>query len=106
MESEGKKQLLSALGMARRAGKLAMGRTNAKAALHRGKAEMILLSSDISPALERELRYLVSLEKAPIPVLKADVSISEIYMATSMKAGVAAVTDKNFAKKIMMLLGA
>ncbi|MCD7723640.1 MAG: ribosomal L7Ae/L30e/S12e/Gadd45 family protein [Clostridiales bacterium] len=102
MTEESKNSLLSLLGLARRAGKLAMGRTRAKAALHSKSAEMILLASDISGALQREINYLAANEKTP--VYTPGFSINEIYYACAFKSGVIAVTDKNFAAKILSLV--
>lgn len=101
MTDDEKKRLLSTLGLARRAGKLAMGRTQAKRAMHAGKAAVILLASDISDALAREINYLAANEKTPVITLT--VTIDEIYFACALKAGVIAVTDKNFAAKITSL---
>ncbi len=104
MDEIKKKQLLSTLGLAKRAGKLAMGRTQTKRAMHAHNAYLILIASDISPALVRELNYLNSLEEKEIPVIQMDLTIAQIYFACAYKAGVIAVTDKNFSKKILNML--
>ncbi|MCI9641480.1 MAG: hypothetical protein HFJ98_01595 [Eubacterium sp.] len=42
--------------------------------------------------------------KFDIPVFYTDITIVEIYFSCGYKAGVIAVNDKNFSKKIISLL--
>ena len=79
-------KVISMLGLARRAGKLSMGHDMAQHALFGHKAKTI------------ELHHF------KVKVIKTDITIDEIYFGVGYKAGVIAVDDENFAKKIISLL--
>lgn len=89
--------ILSRMGIARRAGLLAVGTEKVIAAIKSRKACLILLSSDISLKTEKELRFLAK-EKAEIMRINAD--LTTMSAAIGIRAGIAAVTDGGLAEAI------
>ena len=98
-----KNKLLSMLGLARRAGKLSMGHDAALSAVLDKKAALLILTSDTSDRLHREFKTAMERNGINIPVLIPDITISEIHYSCGYKAGVIAVNDENFSKKIISL---
>lgn len=98
-----KNKILSMLGLARRAGRLSMGHDTALSAVLDGKAEMLIFASDTSSRLRREFETAMKKRNISIPVFNADITISEIHYSCGYKAGVIAVNDENFSKKIISL---
>lgn len=99
-----KNKVLSMLGLARRAGRLSMGHDTALSAVMEGKAECLVFASDTSERLRLEFKTAMDKRKFDIPVFYTDITIVEIYFSCGYKAGVIAVNDKNFSKKIISLL--
>lgn len=99
-----KNKALSMLGLARRAGKLSMGHDAALSAVLDKKASLLILTSDTSPRLRREFKTAMEKNGIGIPVLIPDITISEIHYSCGYKAGVIAVNDENFSKKIISLI--
>ena len=92
---------LSLLGLARRAGKLAVGMDAAAEALRQGEAALIVLARDISERTEREIRQIAGEGQAGILTLPAE--MDRIGAAIGKRAGVIAVKDEGFARKIAAL---
>ncbi|MEZ3421460.1 MAG: ribosomal L7Ae/L30e/S12e/Gadd45 family protein [Eubacterium sp.] len=99
-----KNKALSMLGLARRAGKLSMGHDTALSAVMEKKAELLIFACDTSDRLRREFQTAMDKRGIDIPVIAADITISEIHYSCGYKAGVIAVNDKNFSTKISSLL--
>lgn len=94
-------RLLSLLGIARRAGRLALGNDAAReAALRRGCA-LILLSSDLSPRTARAV--LAAAERGNVKTETLRATMDEIGAAVGKRTGVIAVNDTGFAKKLLAL---
>ena len=92
---------LSLLGLARRAGKLAVGMEAAAEAIRQGEAALIVLARDISKRTEREIRQIAGESQAGILTLPAE--MDRIGAAIGKRAGVIAVKDEGFARKITAL---
>ena len=65
-----KEKLLSMLGIARRAGKIAMGFDAAAEAMHKGEARLLVLAADLSERTERAVRRIA--EETNTPVMPSD----------------------------------
>lgn len=89
--------VLSRMGIARRAGLLAVGTEKVTAAIKSGAAQLVLLASDISPKTEKELRYLAS---GKTEIIRIDADLATMSAAIGIRAGIAAVTDGGLAKAI------
>ena len=89
--------LLSAMSMARGAGKLKIGFDAAKDAAAQG-APLVILASDVSERTRRSAQAFC--EEGSVSLLEADITQDEIKDKFGWKFGVAAVTDRNFAKLI------
>ncbi|MBQ7288955.1 MAG: ribosomal L7Ae/L30e/S12e/Gadd45 family protein [Clostridia bacterium] len=89
--------VLSRMGIARRAGLLAVGTEKVTAAVKSGRAHLIILASDISPKTEKELRFLT---KGKTEMMRIEADLSAMSAAIGIRAGVAAVTDNGLAQAI------
>ena len=95
-------QLLSLLGLARKANLCAFGHDAAKAALREHRARTCLLCADASPRLKEEFRFLAKEARAPLFEIAA--TSADIKQATQYKAAVLTVNEKGFADIIAKLL--
>lgn len=91
------------LGICRKAGKLIYGTESVKKSLAENKAKLILISSNISEKTEKELNFFA--KKNNIPVVRTGFNTNELSKATGTVAGVFAVIDSGFAKRIIELGG-
>lgn len=91
------------LGMARRAGKLAMGHDMVKQSVIKGKAGLVILCSDASPRLKRELEDLTERYNGTRLII-TDITMAEVHFTIGYKAAVMAVEDENFSNRIFELL--
>ena len=98
-----KNKLLSVLGLARRAGRLAMGHDAALKSIYTSKAKLLIFANDISERSKKEMTLALNKNKINIPVLPLDISIDEIHYSCGYKAGIIEVNDENFSKKIISL---
>ena len=94
-------KLLSLLGLARRAGKLALGADAAEEALCGGKAALAVLAADISPRTEEAARRAAA--RYGVPVCKLRWTMDRLGAAVGKRAGVIAVKDAGFAGAIAAL---
>lgn len=98
------KKYLSMLGMARRAGKLAMGHDLALKAIKAKKAQLLIFAQDASPRVEKEFqKHIVNLS-CNIPVIRIEENIADIHKALGYKAGIITVNDNNFSRRITELI--
>ena len=87
---------LSMLGLARRAGKLAMGHDLALQSVRDGKAQLVLTARNVETAGQK---------RAKAPRMRAlPCTIDEIHFALGYRAGVLTVEDAGFAARIEELL--
>ncbi|MEG1886536.1 MAG: ribosomal L7Ae/L30e/S12e/Gadd45 family protein [Oscillospiraceae bacterium] len=91
--------ILSRLGMARRAGFISPGFDASKNALLKGKSSLIIMSMDISPKSEKEMRFFCA--EDGVECIKIDKTIFEITTAIGTKAGIVSVNNEGFAKAII-----
>lgn len=96
-------KILSLLGLARRAGRLAAGFEAAAQAAREGKAAAVISAGDISPKTYKNLEY--EARRAGIPAARLRASMKELSRACGIKAGVFAVTDQGFAQAILDKMG-
>lgn len=93
---------LSMLGLARRAGKLAMGHDMAKESVIKNKARLVILCSDASSRLINEFERLTANKKATL--VKSSITMAQVHFAIGYNAAVMAVEDENFSTRITELL--
>lgn len=94
--------LLHLLGLARRAGRLALGNEAVRDAVKRGRASLVLLAGDLSPKTASGLSP--AARQAGVPVRKIRPKMDDIGAALGKRAGVIAVNDMGFAKKLLALI--
>ena len=94
-----KEKWLNLLTICRKAGKLVMGFDPAKEEIIAGRAEGIFVAKDISPKTKKEIEFFC--EKQNVPVCEIEFKMEDIAHAVGRKAGVLAVCDKGFAKRLI-----
>lgn len=82
-------KFFNAMGLCRRAKKLCIGHDEVKTSIKSGKAQLILLASDSSERLEKEMKNLAE----NVPVIRTDALMQEIGISIGKKSGVFSVTD-------------
>ena len=95
-------RLLSLLGLARRCGKTSAGFDAVCDAVKAGQSSLILISSDIAPRSEKNIRYAV--ENSPVRVVKIleDKNLLGHAMGLAPTA-IVSLNDKGFAAKALQL---
>lgn len=86
-----------AMGLCRRAKKLAVGHDEVKTVVRSGKATLIILSSDASQRLENEMRNLTS----DANIIRTDADMREMNARIGRHSGVFAVTDRGLGDLIL-----
>ncbi len=82
-------KFFNAMGLSRRAKKLCVGHDEVKTSIKSGKAMLIVLASDASERLEKEMKNL----SADIPLIRTDASMQEMGIHLGKRSGVFSVTD-------------
>ena len=95
---------MSMLGLARRAGSLAMGHDMVLEAVRKRKAKLLLIASDISPRHAAELERATQRYGNRLPCITLRETIDDLHAALGYRAGVIAVNDVNFANRIHELI--
>ncbi|MFI3169088.1 MAG: 50S ribosomal protein L7ae [Faecalibacterium sp.] len=87
--------LFNAISLACRAGKLTMGFDATVEACMKGKAWLVLTTSDISPKTQKRMKETVEdiLDVLPMPLTQTD-----MLMISKKPVAIYAILDKNFAK--------
>ena len=95
------------LGLACRAGKLALGHDAAVEAVHTGRAALCLLATDASERLCAEfLRETQQFAHTKIPLLRTDYTMEQLGQSIGQrKTAVLTVNDRGFADRITELIG-
>lgn len=96
-----KTKILNLLTICRKAAKLTTGFDSVKESIAEGKAEVILLTCDVSAKTEKEILFFA--DKKNIGVLKTDISMEEMFGGIGKKAAVMSVCDRGFAEKFTEL---
>ena len=96
-------RLLSLLGLARRAGRLAIGYAAAAGSLQDGSSELVLLASDLSPRTVENIGR--AARACGTAVCRTAYTMDEVSAALGAKrSGVISVCDAGFAQKARMLI--
>lgn len=96
-------KVLSLLGLARRAGKIALGFDPAADSAKSGQSRLILITSDISPKTKKELEF--SLRDIGTPIRSIPYDVKTLGSAVGKAAKIVSVNDEGFAGSVMKLLG-
>ena len=95
-------RILGFLGLCRKAGKLVLGFDMVVETMKKGTADSVLLSGDCSERTARNIKRIA--EETGTEILILPLTIDEIGFAVAKRAGVLAVCDSGFSKKIKELL--
>lgn len=98
-------KVLNLLGIARRAGHIAIGFDAVKALIVSGRAQAVLLAADRSPKTEKELRYAAQESPCPIQVIDADKEALAHALGLQKPVAVAATDDRGFAAAMLKACG-
>lgn len=82
-------KFFNAMGLSRRAKKLCIGHDEVKTSIRSGKAMLVILTSDASERLEKEMAKLAD----EIPVIRTDATMQEMGFYIGKKSGVFSVID-------------
>lgn len=94
-------QLLSLLGIARRAGRLSLGFDVAAEVMTAKKSSLLILASDLSERTLKNIKRIAEQSKTPTIVL--DIPMNRLGAAVGKTTGIISVNDKGFAEKIKTL---
>ncbi len=92
---------LSLLGLARRAGRLAMGHDAAGDAMQTGQGCLLILAGDLSPRTRRDMVRMA--QETGTTLLDTSLSMEDIAQAVGRRTGILCTTDAGFAKKFEQL---
>lgn len=84
---------LTALGFARKAGKLSCGFCAASEAIKKKKSKLVVIACDISSKSEKEIRFAAANN---VPVLRVSYSIEQLSAAVGKQAGIFSINDDRF----------
>lgn len=96
-------KVLSLLGLARRAGRLALGFDPVVDSVKTGQSRLILITSDISPKTKKELEF--SLRDSGMALHSIPYDVKTLGNAVGRAAKIVSVNDEGFADSVMKLLG-
>ncbi len=91
-------KLLSALGLARRAGQLIYGFETVKCAVRSGKAKLVVTATDLSEKTAENVSWIC--QQCGVELVPVRYSMVELSAAVGKPAGVAAITDDNFVRLV------
>ncbi len=94
------KQIMGFLGLARRAGKLAIGHDSVIESIVKDRSELLILASDASERLKNEIKHAATYGNRSIPVVESAFSMQDYSLGIGKKAAVFSVTDKSFKEKL------
>lgn len=94
-------KMLHMLGLARRAGKLALGTEAAQDAVRKHKSGLVLLASDLSPRTVRN--FVSAAQETGAKTVSVSATMDEIGAAVGKRTGVIAVNDTGFANRLLAL---
>ena len=90
------KQIMGFLGLARRAGKLAIGHDSVIESIVKDRSELLILASDASERLKNEIKHAATYGNRNIPVIESPFLMVDYYNGIGKKSAVFSVTDKSF----------
>lgn len=94
---------LSAMGLARRAGKLNWGYDTVVEAMKTGACCLVIIAGDLSDKTKKNVRF--EAERSHVQCIETTFSMEEVSAAIGKKTGVIAICDGGFAKKLKQELG-
>lgn len=97
------KRITGLLGICRRAGRLLIGHDAVKESIVKEKAVLVIIASDASERLCREMGRLT--DGKNIKVLSVPLSSDDFYSGIGKKASVFSITDEGFANKTELMFG-
>ena len=92
--------LLSALGLARKAGQLSVGHDDVKGALRYKRARVLLFTTDVSPRLIAEMTQLAD----DLPIRTLPCRMQDMKAAIGKAAGVYTVNNEGLARLVLSSL--
>lgn len=91
-------KFLSLLGMARRSGKLSLGHDAVISSVVKNKAKLVIVSSEGSERLKKEISHACSYGGKNIPIIFTLYTTAELSKAVGSKAAVMSLDDEGFGK--------
>ena len=97
-------KLLSLIGLAKKAGRISVGHDAVLETLKKKKSKLIILASDSSERLEREIQREADFAKTQVEIIRIAETMADIGRALPKKAGVISVNDDSFAAGILKVI--
>lgn len=94
-------KFISLLSIARKAGRLKFGKDAVQENLLNGRAQLVLLASDISSRSANDVKKICAEHNATILELKE--SMDALYLGVGKRSGIVCVNDEGFAQKLKLL---
>ncbi|NLJ32150.1 MAG: 50S ribosomal protein L7ae [Clostridiales bacterium] len=94
-------KMLHLMGIARRAGRLSLGSDAAVESMRKGRARLVVIAGDLSPRTAGGVE--LAAREEGVAAVRTKATMDEIGMALGKRAGVIAVNDAGFAKKLIAL---
>ena len=104
MTVQNKEKLLNLLGLAKKAGRIALGHDAVLEAVKKKKAALILLAADASARLEQEMERECAFAHLAAEIVRTEVTMEDIGRALPRKAGVISVNDPSFAQAMKTII--
>lgn len=92
------------LGLCRKAGKISPGHDAAVTSIKGRKAKLVITCCDASQRLKKEIKDECEFDNRNIPYIDASFSMAELALCLGTRAGVIAVDDPGFAKKLISII--
>ena len=93
---------LSLLGLSRRANKLEYGNDTVIKSIKERKAELVILTQDISQNTEKNIIRVA--QEFDVKLIKTSYTMDDMDYAIGKRAGIFCVNDKGFSDKLISLL--
>ncbi len=95
-------QLLSFLGICRRAGKMTLGYDSVVSSVTNGESCLVIMADDISPRTEKHLTE--ALTGTPVSIMKVPYDRNTLGKSLGKFTAIISVNDRGFAVKITELI--
>ena len=95
-------QILSTIGLCKRAGKLLLGFDVVGEAILSGEAKVVIIASDLSPKTKKEIE--LTAQKGKVRIVSIPCTMDEIWQLINKRVGVMAIADQGLADKLCGLM--
>lgn len=95
-------QVLSLMGVAKKAGKITVGHDAVSDSIKKHKSELVIIASDLSSRSKQDMEQLTKKNRVKLSEVK--IKMNDMYKAVGNRTGIVSINDKGFAKKMTDIL--